>query len=64
MRPFVSSRHDDEARVFHRCAFEGILPALGAMCAAFLRCRGDGKTVIVNLSGRGDKDVDAVWQAL
>ena len=45
---------------------EGILPALeSAHALAFVRrafsgAAGNGRVVIVNLSGRGDKDVDAI----
>ncbi len=45
--------------------FEGILPALESAHAVAYACRlarelGPGKTVLVNLSGRGDKDVETV----
>jgi len=59
---------DEEAvRAFKLlCACEGIIPALeSAHAIAFVTrrlARGDhaGEVVVVNLSGRGDKDVDAV----
>ena len=63
---------DEEAvaafRVLSRA--EGILPALEPSHAlAFVRRRfaggaGDGGLVLVNLSGRGDKDMDAVREPL
>jgi tryptophan synthase beta chain len=58
---------DDETalRAFHELSrLEGIIPALeSAHAVAYLlreRERFTGKVVVVNLSGRGDKDVDAV----
>jgi tryptophan synthase beta chain len=57
---------DDGAALeaFHRCSeLEGIIPALETAHAfAHLEERGDalGDLVVVNLSGRGDKDLDAV----
>jgi tryptophan synthase beta chain len=46
------------------CALEGILPALESSHAlGYLvshKERFEGKTVIVNLSGRGDKDMEIV----
>ena len=47
------------------CRLEGIIPALEsahALAAAMLRAqeRGAGQSIIVNLSGRGDKDMDSV----
>lgn len=51
---------------------EGIIPALEsshAVAYALRRARelgaeGQGKTILVNLSGRGDKDIDFVIQKL
>ena len=47
------------------CRFEGILPALESAHAIAYACQlakeiGTGGTVLVNLSGRGDKDVPAI----
>jgi tryptophan synthase beta chain len=61
---------DDEAvAAFHLLArAEGILPALeSAHALAFAQRRfgggaGDGSLVVVNLSGRGDKDMDAIQE--
>jgi tryptophan synthase beta chain len=49
--------------------FEGILPALESAHAVAYTCRlakdlPDGSVVLVNLSGRGDKDVQSVAEAL
>ena len=55
---------DDEARAaFHLlCETEGIVPALeSAHALAYLKhVAGDGENLIVNLSGRGDKDLEAL----
>jgi tryptophan synthase beta chain len=63
---YVSATDDDAIAAFRRCALlEGILPALEtAHALAFvdrLACdRGPGDLVLVNFSGRGDKDVARV----
>jgi tryptophan synthase beta chain len=61
---------DEEAlaAVHGLCRSEGILPALEsahAVAAALgvARRLGRGKTVLVNLSGRGDKDLDTILAA-
>ena len=51
------------------CRTEGIIPALEsshaiAYAAKFARELGPGKTMLVNLSGRGDKDMHTVADAL
>ena len=56
---------DAEAlEAFHLlCRREGIIPALEsahALCAGAAARRSPGEVVVVGLSGRGDKDVDAV----
>jgi tryptophan synthase beta chain len=59
---------DEEALAAFRelARLEGIVPALESSHAlAFVRrefalANGDGRTIVVNLSGRGDKDMDAV----
>ncbi|MDE3155473.1 MAG: tryptophan synthase subunit beta, partial [Acidobacteriota bacterium] len=48
---------------------EGIIPALESSHAVAYAMRlarelGSGRTILVNLSGRGDKDVDAVRKQL
>ena len=62
-----SSADDDEAlSAFHRCSeLEGIIPALESSHALAWVVReaaslGSGTRVLVNLSGRGDKDVRQV----
>ncbi len=65
---YVAIGDDEALAAFHRCAErEGILPALeSAHALAFARSlareRGSGGLVLVNLSGRGDKDVRAILQ--
>jgi tryptophan synthase beta chain len=51
------------------CSAEGIIPALESSHAAAYAIRaakklGRGKIIVVNLSGRGDKDLDTVSRAL
>ena len=62
---------DDEALVaFHRlCRTEGIIPALEsshaiAYAAKYAKELGAGQTMVINLSGRGDKDMHTVADAL
>jgi tryptophan synthase beta chain len=62
---------DEEAlAAFHDLTrLEGILPALEsahAVAEAAKRARviGSGKTIIVNLSGRGDKDVETILEIM
>jgi len=63
---YVSITDDEALEAFHELTrLEGILPALEsahAVAEAKKRARamGPGKTVVVNLSGRGDKDVETV----
>ena len=63
---YVAATDDDALAAFHRCAErEGIVPALeSAHALAFARDlareRGRGGLVLVNLSGRGDKDTRQV----
>lgn len=63
---YVSASDADALAAFHRCAErEGIVPALeSAHALAFAqylaRDRGPGGLVLVNLSGRGDKDTRQV----
>jgi tryptophan synthase beta chain len=58
---------DDEAlKAFHDlCRFEGIIPALEsshalAHAAKIAPAMGKDKVLLVNLSGRGDKDINTV----
>ena len=65
---YGSVRDESALRAFHELArLEGILPALeSAHAVAWLFEKAAeirGKTIIVNLSGRGDKDVDTVRSA-
>jgi len=62
---------DDEALEGFKllCRTEGIIPALEsshaiAYAARYARQLGPDKTIIVNLSGRGDKDMHTVADAL
>ncbi len=62
---YVSVSDEDALRAFHRLAeTEGIIPALEtahAVAWAIAEAPGrPGKDIVVNLSGRGDKDVDSV----
>jgi tryptophan synthase beta subunit len=63
---YVSASDEEALSAFGTlCRLEGILPALEsshALAAALAESRrlGPGRTVLVNLSGRGDKDVDTV----
>jgi len=63
---YVAATDDEALAAFHRCAErEGIVPALeSAHALAFAeklaRERGPGGLVLVNLSGRGDKDTRQV----
>ncbi|MBC5802951.1 MAG: pyridoxal-phosphate dependent enzyme, partial [Candidatus Eremiobacteraeota bacterium] len=60
---YVSATDDEALAAFHRCAErEGIVPALEsahalAFAAKLARERGRDGLLLVNLSGRGDKDV-------
>ena len=59
---YVSATDDEALSAFHRCAErEGIVPALEtahalAFAEKLARDRGPGGFVLVNMSGRGDKD--------
>ncbi len=60
---------DDEAAMeafFYLCRYEGIIPAIEsshALAYAMRRLRaGDQGAILVNLSGRGDKDIDYVYE--
>ena len=63
---YVSATDDEALAAFHRCAErEGIVPALEsahalAFAGSLARERGQDGLVLVNLSGRGDKDTRQV----
>jgi len=63
---YVAATDDDALRAFHRCAVrEGIVPALEsahalAFASDLATQRGRDGLVLVNLSGRGDKDTRQV----
>jgi tryptophan synthase beta chain len=63
---YVSASDSEALDAFHLLSeLEGIIPALEsahavAYAAKAAKSLGKGKTIIVNLSGRGDKDVDHV----
>jgi tryptophan synthase beta chain len=67
---YLSATDDEALEAFQLCArLEGIIPALEtahalARVGDIARELGPGKTVIVNLSGRGDKDIYTVAAAL
>ncbi|RMH58148.1 MAG: tryptophan synthase subunit beta [Candidatus Hydrogenedentota bacterium] len=63
VRYVAASDHEVLAAFETLCRWEGILPALeSAHAVAYLlkEYRNTGKTILVNLSGRGDKDVETV----
>jgi tryptophan synthase beta chain len=63
---YVAVNDDEALAAFHQlCRVEGIIPALESSHAVAYATRlatqlGKGKRVLVNLSGRGDKDVNTV----
>ncbi len=63
---YVAINDDEALRAFHDlCRFEGIIPALEsshalAYAAKLAPTLGEDKVVLVNLSGRGDKDINTV----
>ena len=66
-RAVYSHVSDDEALAAFRkmCRLEGILPALESAHAVSYACKlaaemSPDETILVNLSGRGDKDVAAI----
>jgi tryptophan synthase beta chain len=67
---FLSATDDEALAAFQLCSkLEGIIPALEPSHAlAYVKKLapklGKNKTVIVNLSGRGDKDIFAVAERL
>jgi tryptophan synthase beta chain len=67
---YVSATDEEALEAFTLCSrLEGIIPALETAHAIFYaekvaRELGPGKNLVVNLSGRGDKDVEVVAEAL
>jgi len=67
---YVSATDEESLKAFTLCSrLEGIIPALETAHAIFYaekvaRELGPGKNLVVNLSGRGDKDVEVVAEAL
>jgi tryptophan synthase beta chain len=67
---YVSATDEEALEAFTLCSrLEGIIPALETAHAIFYaekvaRELGLGKNLVVNLSGRGDKDVEVVAEAL
>ena len=65
---YVSVTDDEAIRAFHDCCrIEGIIPALEsshaiAHAAQFAKTLPKDKTILVNLSGRGDKDMHTVQE--
>jgi tryptophan synthase beta chain len=67
---YVSATDEEALEAFTLCSrLEGIIPALEPSHAIFCaekvaRELGPGKNLVINLSGRGDKDVEVVAEAL
>ncbi len=67
---YVSATDDEALEAFQLlCKFEGIIPALESSHAISFACKlakkmTKNQTIIVNLSGRGDKDINTVAQYL
>jgi tryptophan synthase beta chain len=67
---YISATDDEALEAFQLCSkLEGIIPALEtshalARAGDLAKELGPGKTIIVNLSGRGDKDIFTVAKAL
>ncbi|MHB8915802.1 MAG: tryptophan synthase subunit beta [Thiobacillus sp.] len=63
---YVAINDDEAMRAFHDlCKYEGIIPALESSHALahaikLAQTMGKDKTLLVNLSGRGDKDINTV----
>jgi tryptophan synthase beta chain len=66
---YVAIDDQEALQAFHDCCrIEGIIPALESAHAIAYACKlaatlGKDKTILVNLSGRGDKDMHTVAQA-
>jgi tryptophan synthase beta chain len=65
---YVAVTDDDALKAFHECCqIEGIIPALEsshaiAYATQLAKTLPKDKTILVNLSGRGDKDMHTVAQ--
>jgi tryptophan synthase beta chain len=60
---YVAITDDETLKAFHDlCHYEGIIPALESAHAVAAALRElpalEGKVLLINLSGRGDKDMD------
>jgi tryptophan synthase beta chain len=66
---YVAVTDEEALKAFHDCCrIEGIIPALESAHAIAYACKlaptlSKDKTILVNLSGRGDKDMHTVAQA-
>ena len=66
---YVAVTDEEALKAFHDCCrIEGIIPALESSHAIAYACKlaptlSKDKTILVNLSGRGDKDMHTVAQA-
>jgi tryptophan synthase beta chain len=66
---YVAITDEEALKAFHDCCrIEGIIPALESAHAIAYACKlastlPKDKTILVNLSGRGDKDMHTVAQA-
>ncbi|MEY3261252.1 MAG: hypothetical protein RLZZ620_303 [Pseudomonadota bacterium] len=66
---YVAISDDDALKAFHDCCrIEGIIPALESSHAVAYACKlaptlSKDKVILINLSGRGDKDMHTVAQA-
>jgi len=66
---YVAITDEEALKAFHDCCqIEGIIPALESSHAIAYACKlaktlPKDKTILVNLSGRGDKDMHTVAQA-
>jgi tryptophan synthase beta chain len=67
---YASVTDEEALEAFQTCSrLEGIIPALETAHAIFYAEKvakelGPGKNLVINLSGRGDKDVEVVAEAL
>ena len=67
---YVSATDEEALEMFHLCSrLEGIIPALEpshalAFASTFLPSLGKDKIVVLNMCGRGDKDLEAVLPML
>ena len=70
MVEYAIGTYEEVLEAFQTCSrLEGIIPALESSHAIFYAEKvakelGPGKNLVINLSGRGDKDVEVVAEAL